>query len=111
MISLLRWVISTIAMIGIIVFAVANRAPVAVQWSPVHDPVELPAFLLALMGLAAGFILGSLLVWLNAAASRKEARQMKKTVKKLEKVLEADKQRTSEILPSPGKIQDYTNGA
>ena len=87
MITLIRWIVSTIATITIIAFAVANRGNVSITWSPIHEQTELPVFLIGLVGMGFGFIVGGFMVWLNGSARRREMRKLKKTVKKLEKIL------------------------
>jgi len=88
MIALLRWLLSVIIMVGVILFTFANRDKIPVQLHPFHDPYEIFAFALTLAALTLGFVLGGAMVWLNNADIRADRRRQKKRIKELEKELE-----------------------
>ena len=88
MIAVLRWIFACALTVAVIAFALANRVPVDMIWSPVHAPVSLPFFLPVLIGASIGFLSGGFMVWLNAATSRREQRRQKKTIRALEKKVE-----------------------
>lgn len=88
MIAVLRWIFACALTVLIVAFALANRAPVEMVWSPVHAPASLPLFLPVLIAAAAGFLCGGLTVWLNASSARREGRRQKKTIRELEKKIE-----------------------
>jgi len=89
MIALLRGILGVFITVCAILFAIANREAVPVVWSPAHDPVTLPACFLGLGGAAVGFLLGCGMVWLNNSATRRERRQQRKTIRSLERQLDA----------------------
>jgi len=68
-------------------FAIANRQETTLIYSPVHEPLNVPLYLITLIFLALGFILGGMVVWMNNAPTRKVKRQQRKTIKSLEKEL------------------------
>lgn len=70
-------------------FAIANRQDVSVIYSPIHDPLTLPLYLIVLSLTAIGFILGGAFVWLSMGSLRQTKRQQKKLIKSLEKELKA----------------------
>lgn len=89
MISFLRWALSVIIMVSVILFTFANQDMVSVTYSPFHDPVQVFSFVVALGALALGFVLGGAMVWLNSAQIRRERRKQRKEISRLEKEIEA----------------------
>lgn len=61
----LRVLIGAILLLALAVFAVANRAPVAVSLDPLPYAVELPLYLLVFVSFLIGLCLGGLLLWLG----------------------------------------------
>lgn len=84
----IRWLIGLAIAIALSVFAVFNRTSVSVTWNPFSAPVELPLYLAALTFIAAGFVLGVLVVWMNTDPLHLEKRRQRKHIKDLEKQLE-----------------------
>ncbi len=84
----LRWLIGLVITIVIASFAAMNTEVVSFTFSPVHDPVSIPVYMVILSTLAFGFLFGGIVVWLNAAPVRKAKRKQKKEIKLLEKELE-----------------------
>ena len=82
-----RGIIGLVFAIIFAVFAVANRQSVYVVWSPVYPALHLPVYLIALSMLALGFLLGSLMSWLNSIPVRWEKVRQSRKIKKLEKEL------------------------
>ena len=83
--SLIRWILALPIIVGAVLFALAHPDMVKITWSPFEPPVEFPLYFVALVFLGAGFILGSFVSWLGMSKVRRERRQQKKTIKKLEK--------------------------
>jgi uncharacterized integral membrane protein len=83
--GLVRAIVGFTLAILFVVFAIANRQTVAIVWSPLNPPFELPLYLVALGLLALGFLLGSLMMWLdflpNRLGKNREIRQLKKELK------------------------------
>jgi uncharacterized integral membrane protein len=79
-----RWILGLAITAAAVLFAVANRAPVPVTWSPVNPPLPLPACALALGGAAIGFLAGAVFAWLNTGSLRREWREQKKKISRLE---------------------------
>ncbi len=88
MIAVLRWMFACALTVIVVAFALSNRTPVEMIWSPVHAPAALPLFLPVLIGIAFGFLAGGFMVWLNGAAARSEQRRQKKAIRDLEKKIE-----------------------
>ncbi len=103
MISFLRWIFGILITAGALLFALANRAPVSLTWSPVDPPMQIPAFLLGLGGLAFGFFLGCLFSWLNSASDRREQNRQRKLLRRLEA-------QSAESVPKASALPSLTTG-
>lgn len=92
--AILRWIVGVLITVIVAVFAVLNRSVFDVYWSPfpADAPVSLPVYIVVLGALAAGFILGALMVWLNASSVRSEKRRQKKEIKILQQQVGALKE-------------------
>ncbi len=81
---IIRWIIGILLTIVAAVFAVLNRYDVDVYWNPIGDEsISLPVYVLVLGAMAAGFIIGGFIVWLNSSPIRSERRKQKKEIKAL----------------------------
>lgn len=85
--TLFRTLFGFIIAVSLTAFAVFNRQSIELFYSPVHDSVELPLYLIALSFMACGFVIGSIMAWLSGGKTRKTKRQQRKTIKSLEKEL------------------------
>lgn len=85
----LRWIIGFAVTIAAILFAVANRASVAIIWSPSLAAIDIPLGVAILIGTAIGFVSGAAFVWLNGIGERVEHRRHKKKLATLEKQIES----------------------
>ncbi|MCB1720971.1 MAG: LapA family protein [Alphaproteobacteria bacterium] len=101
----IRAIFGFIIAIALVAFAVSNRQNIALNYSPVHDPLEIPLYLLTLLFMALGFIFGALIMWLNTAPTRRRSRQQRKTIKALEKELaNAQNKKTSPANVPPSEL-------
>ncbi len=89
MIALIRTINGLCFTILIIGFAIMNRQVVPVFYSPLNESLPLPLYLVTLGMLGLGFVLGGALVWFNMESLRQTRRFQKKTIKSLEKELQA----------------------
>ena len=87
--SLVRTLFSFILAIALTAFAVSNRQSAPLIYSPIHEPLDVPLYLIALLFMAGGFVLGAVAAWMNGGKTRKIKRQQRKTIKALEKELGA----------------------
>ena len=88
--EILRWILGLIVTVVAILFAVANRDSVPVTWSPFESAINLPVYAVALSGALLGFLIGGAFVWLDAGTVRRERRQQKKKISRLERTLGED---------------------
>ena len=86
MYGLIRWLLTVVVLAGIIAFALVNREVVTIKWFPAFTEVDLPVTLLVLIVFAAGFVVGGLLVWIDAAPRRRELRELRRYKKQQEKL-------------------------
>lgn len=77
----------------ILLFAIANRAPIAVSLWPFPWQVELPGYLVILGSVLVGFAAGALVAWLSAGRRRREARRNAAEARRLAEELAALKRR------------------
>lgn len=99
--ALIRSIIGFFLILALSGFAILNRDVTTLAWSPMHDPYELPLYVVILASLAAGFLIGSFTTWAGSAKTRKTKRAQKKQIKALEKELvKAEKTTPGDTPPS-----------
>ncbi len=94
--ALIRTFIGFLIAITLIAFAVTNRQTTTLVYSPLHEPLELPLYMVTLLFMAVGFFLGVMVLWINSGKTRSVKRQQRKTIKELEKELESVKESTEQ---------------
>lgn len=86
--SFLKALILVPIALAVVLFSVANRAPVRVSFDPIsrEAPVlayDLPLFAVVLVALAVGVLIGGLAAWLAQGKHRKAARRSRREVETL----------------------------
>ena len=104
--GIVRWIIGFSLAALAVFFAVTNREIVSVYWSPLHAPLELPLYLIALGLMATGFIAGGFIVWVNTIPVRLSLRQHKKRLREVEKRME---ETTITPVAVPAPANNYNN--
>lgn len=66
----------------VLIFALANRGPIALSLWPFDITIELPIYLAVLGGLLLGFLLGGLAAWLAASRVRRRARRLAQEIQR-----------------------------
>ena len=102
--ALIRTFIGFLIAITLIAFAVTNRQTTTLVYSPLHDPLELPLYMVTLLFMAAGFVLGVFILWINTSKTRKTKREQMKAIKALEKELETLKDTETEANDPPSEF-------
>ena len=87
MINFLRWLITIPLIVFCLYFAFLNTQDIEFYALPTMDGITTSLYLLSFLWFTGGFLFGVVLLWLSHSTLRKERRQYKKTVKKLEKQL------------------------
>lgn len=85
----LSWIISIPLLLIGVVFAVVNRQNVDVLIWPFGIELQAPLFLVILLALFLGFLIGGLLVWVSTQATqRRQKRQQNEKLRALERQIE-----------------------
>lgn len=83
MIAIVRWFLTVICLSTLLTWCFLNRGVVVFDWSPAHDPVRVPLFVVILVVAVIGFLWGAMITWLNAADERAERRILRREHKDL----------------------------
>ena len=84
------WAVMLVAALLILIpFAVANRATVSLRLWPLPFLVDLPLYLLAMLLLLAGFVVGAAVAWVGGRRARRELRHRRRRIVVLERELKA----------------------
>ena len=103
MIRTLRILLALAALVVIVAFAIANRAPVPVSFAPLPILIELPVYGVFLLGLVVGGLIGGLALWLAGMPQRRRARRMRNKVWALENQVEVLKKQEQRA-----RAEDYS---
>lgn len=98
--AFIRFIIGIVITVAVAGFAVMNPFDVEIVFSPVHQAVTLPFYIIFCGSLFVGFLIGGFLVWLNGASVRRERRKQARDIKLLEKEvarLKDDKYQSSSL--------------
>src|SRR5437667_12001725 len=85
----LFWMFVLLVAAVLALFAVSNRAGVALSLWPLPFLIEAPLYLIALGGALMGFLAGELAAWIAAARRRRELRRQRRHIAALEAELRA----------------------
>lgn len=99
----LTWVLGAPLAVAAVVVAVANRQPAALELWPFPVVLELPIYLLLLVPLGAGLLIGFALAWLSQARWRRRARQNRRRVESLEREVAVLRQKAAEAAAAPAR--------
>ncbi len=71
---LISWIVGVPVMIVVVVFSIANRGWVTVDFWPFEVSTSLPLFVLILGTFVVGFLVGAAIMWLSSGRTRDKAR-------------------------------------
>jgi uncharacterized integral membrane protein len=80
----ISWIITIPVTLLIVVFVLSNRQVVQIDVWPLELSIAGPLYLVLLLSLLAGFLIGAAAMWVSAGASRKRARRAERQVRELE---------------------------
>jgi uncharacterized integral membrane protein len=98
-VRLVHWVVTVPVAVIVVLFAVSNRAAVTVTLWPLPVRLEAPLYLVVLLALLAGFLVGELIAWINGRRARRAARAGAQRVEALERELAATQARLGTAPP------------
>jgi uncharacterized integral membrane protein len=85
----LRWLLLALVAVVLIFFAINNRQIVSLSLRPFPLELTTGLYLVVLLALFAGFLLGTLVAWMNGHRARREARHNARRIDELERALAA----------------------
>jgi uncharacterized integral membrane protein len=88
------WIVAVLAAAAAVLFAVSNRQSVMVGFWPFPSR-ELPLYLVVLLALLVGFLVGEFVAWLNGGRTRRLARERARRIAALERELAATQAMTT----------------
>ena len=83
--KLVHWLVTAPIALVLVVFAVSNRAEVTVTLWPLPFELQTWLFLVVLVALFVGFLIGGFVVWIGSLRRRREARQQARRIEMLER--------------------------
>ena len=84
-----RWILIGLFALALVIFAVDNRQVVTVSLWPLPVEASMSLYLVVLLTLLVGFLIGELAAWMNGHRWRREARLKAKRIEELERALAA----------------------
>lgn len=82
--SFFKYILKFLIIAFCVAFVVLNMQDTTFYYSPIATPLTLPLWMLGLLLITGGFLMGGLLVWLNESPKRAELRRLRKEIKLLE---------------------------
>ena len=70
--------------LAVVLFAVSNRHTVALEFWPLPGALEVPLYVVGLLTMVVGFLIGGVIAWLGAGESRQRARVAERDARGLE---------------------------
>ena len=89
--KVVSWAVTLVAAALLIPFALSNREPVSLGFWPLPFLVDLPLYLLVVLLLLAGFVIGASATWIAGRRTRRELRRRRRRVEALERELVASR--------------------
>ena len=94
------WIVTALAALAAALFAASNREHVSVAFWPLPNVLDAPLYLVVLLAMVAGFLIGEFVAWLTAGKARRLARERMRRIAALEREL-AVTQKTLTPAPQP----------
>ena len=78
---LVYWLIAVPLLVAVPLFAISNLNTVGLTIWPLPFVIQVPVFVVALVGLAIGFFAGGIVAWFSAGRARARARSAERAVR------------------------------
>jgi uncharacterized integral membrane protein len=83
------WVVTALIALVVVVFAVSNRMFVALSFFPLPAELQVPLYLVVIVALVLGFIVGALAAWFGGGKRRRENRELRRRLNRVQHDLDA----------------------
>ncbi len=97
---ILAWIVTAPLVLLVVLFAVSNLDEVTLHLWPLPFDLTVAIWLLTLIELFVGFLLGAIVTWIADRRRRREARLLARRVRELEQALAAAGERSGQNLPT-----------
>jgi len=95
---LVYWVVTALLALVLVVFAVSNRASIDLNLWPLAT-LQAPLYLLTIVTLFVGFVLGEAAAWINGGKRRRETRELRRRMERLDRELSANASPATKVAP------------
>jgi uncharacterized integral membrane protein len=105
---IVSWIVTAPITLAVVLFAVSNLDQVTLHLWPLPFDLTIWIWLLTLIELFVGFLLGAIVTWIADRHRRRETRILSRRVDELEQALSAAQARTTElerkVAPTPAAV-------
>lgn len=102
---ILSWIVAAPIVILVVLFAVSNLEQITLRLRPFPFDLTIPIWLLTLIELFVGFLLGAIVTWIGDRRRRRETRQLARRVSELEQSLAAARKQAGEVEKKLGELR------
>jgi uncharacterized integral membrane protein len=88
-----HWFVTLPLTVLFVIFAISNRQAVEITFWPLPVAIETRLFLVVLLAMAFGFVIGELIAWIGGRRWRRDAREKARRIAALERELAATQAR------------------
>jgi lipopolysaccharide assembly protein A len=99
--AVVYWVVVLVIALVVGLFAASNPTPVALGFWPVPYRADAPLYLVVLVSLIFGFIIGAVAVWIRGGRRRHELRELRRENTALARDLAATRAQLDPLSPAP----------
>lgn len=93
----LSWIITVPLLAIAVIFAVQHREPVVLDLWPLPIQLQPPLYLVVLLSIFVGFLIGGIVTWLSQGRHRRRARERRFRIEDLERELAAARRKTEQL--------------
>ena len=83
------WFITALVALLVVVFAVSNRAMVVLTFFPLPAELQAPLYLVVIVAVIVGFLIGALVAWIGGGKRRAETRQLRRRLDRVQRDVHA----------------------
>lgn len=103
------WLIMVPALVAVVVFALNNKTPVALDLWPFGFLVEMPTYLALFLALGLGVVVGGVVAWISQGRTRSSLRDEAYEGEVARRELRAEKERVRELEAELARKSDAGN--